>query len=167
MHSWAVPIGCLGPHPAGTTRGSGGYVPQNCPTGRRSCGKHPKVPDPHGWRWLPEASDLSAPRPHHPHSVCPPSPTAEHLLSEHLQLEQGRPAGAQGGGPAFSGLEEAHLLSACCAHLGGRGQGTAEVGARPGVAAVDPGLKQAPSMKSWSEGSLWWGESWGMWRRCV
>ena len=104
VHSWAVPIGRLGPHPAGTTRGSGGYVPQNCPTRRRSYGKHPKVPDPRGWRWLPEASDLSAPRPHHPHSVCPPSPTAEHLLSEHLQLEQGRPAGAQGGSPAFSGL---------------------------------------------------------------
>ncbi|CAI9154049.1 unnamed protein product [Rangifer tarandus platyrhynchus] len=26
------------------------------------------------------------------------------------------------------GLEEAHLLSACCAHLGGHGQGTAEAG---------------------------------------
>nr|CAI9713349.1 unnamed protein product [Rangifer tarandus platyrhynchus] len=26
------------------------------------------------------------------------------------------------------GLEEAHLLSACCAHLGGHGQGTAETG---------------------------------------
>ena len=65
------------------------------------------------------------------------------------------------------GLEEAHLLSACCVHLGGHGQGTAEVGARPAVAAMDPGLKQAPSMKSWSEGSLRWRESWGMWRRCV
>lgn len=35
-----------------------------------------------------------------------------------------------------------------------RDKAPAEVGAWPGDAAVDPGLKQAPSVKSWSEGSL-------------
>ena len=64
-----------------------------------------------------------------PQDLTTPTPSVRlcpQLLAEHLQLEQGSPAGAQGGGPAFSsvGSEEAHLLSACYVHLGGKGQGT-------------------------------------------
>lgn len=103
--------------------------------------------------------DLTTPTP-----SVPPHPL---LLSEHLQLEQGRPAVLKVEAQPSVGLEEAHRLSTCRAQLGGHRQGTAEVGAWPGVAAVDPGLKQVPSMKSWSEGSLQWRESWGTWRRRV
>lgn len=64
-----------------------------------------------GGEVAPAASDLTAPRPHHPHSVCSPLPAAE-VLSEHPQLSKEALRVLKVEAQPVHCLEEVHLLSA-------------------------------------------------------